>query len=338
MAHGASFIQLIVIMSGIHTVNLASLDLNLLVALDALVSEAHVGRAARKVGLSQPAMSHALARLRGLLSDPLLVRTGSRMQLTPRAQMLRAPLAQALEQVRGLFVADRFDPATSERRFALMMPDLVADLVLPPLMRRVGAQAPGVRLDLVPFRAPAAMSEEFARGIDLILACLPDAFAGFHRHRLYADRDVLAVRRGHPAATRLMKLAVFLAARHVAVACDGAREDMIDAWLRRSGITRRIALTVPSYLQALRMAAQTDLVAFVPSRLVGALSEPLRVVAVAPPLDPGTDEQFMFHPTRAQVDPASAWLRQQVIAVATELDRVKTRIARAAIPPQSVPI
>ncbi len=318
--------------------NLSSLDLNLLVALDALVTETHVGRAARKVGLSQPAMSHALARLRALMNDPLLVRSGVRMQLTPRAQMLRAPLGQALEQVRSLFVADRFDPATSERRFALMMPDLVADLVMPPLMRRVGTRAGGVRLDLVPFRAPAAMSEEFARGIDLILACLPDVFASFHRQRLYADRDVLAVRRGHPAATRLAKLPVFLAARHVAVACDGAREDMIDAWLRRSGIARRIALTVPSYLQALRMAAQTDLVAFVPSRLIAALSEPLRIVAVAPPLDPGTDEQFMFHPARAQADPASAWLRQQVIAVAKELDRVKTRTARAPVPPQSVPI
>src|SRR5215468_9770818 len=107
--------------------NLAALDLNLLVALDALVSETHVGRAARKVGLSQPAMSHALARLRALMNDPLLVRSGTRMQLTPRAEMLRGPLAQALEQVRGLFVADRFDPATSERRFAVMMPDLVAD-------------------------------------------------------------------------------------------------------------------------------------------------------------------------------------------------------------------
>ena len=318
--------------------NLASLDLNLLVALEALVSETHVGRAARKVGLSQPAMSHALGRLRALMSDPLLVRSGTRMQLTPRAQTLRAPLAQALEQVRGLFVADRFDAPTSQRRFALMMPDLVADLVMPPLMRRLGREAPGVRLDLVPFRAPAAMSEEFARGIDLVLACLPDAFAGFDRQRLYADRDVLAVRRGHPAAARLTKLPVFLAARHVAVACDGAREDMIDAWLRRSGITRRIALTVPSYLQALRMAAQTDLVAFVPSRLVAALSGPLRIVAVAPPLDPGMDEQFMFHPTRAQVDPGSVWLRRQVVAMANELDPVKTRTVRAAVPPQSVPI
>ncbi len=338
--------------------NLASLDLNLLVALDALVGEAHVGRAARKVGLSQPAMSHALARLRDLMADPLLVRTGSRMELTPRAQMLRAPLAHALDSVRGLFVSERFDPATARRRFVLMMPDLVADLLMPPLLARLGATAPGVRLDLVPFRGPAAITDAFARGLDLILACLPDAFAGFHRQRIYSDTDMLAVRRGHPARARLHQLAAFLEARHVAVACDGAREDMIDAWLRRRGVVRRIALTVPSYLQALRMAARTDLVAFVPGRLVAALSGPFGLAAVPPPLDPGRDKQFMFYPTRAQVDPASVWLRNHVLAAAKELDKERDkeldrprtgatsgvtrgprrRAAGAAIPPQSVPI
>jgi DNA-binding transcriptional LysR family regulator len=313
--------------SDIHAVNLSSLDLNLLGALDALVSEAHVGRAAAKVGLSQPAMSHALARLRDLMADPLLVRIGARMELTPRAQALRVPLAQALDQVRAVFVGQDFDPATSRRRFVLMMPDLVTDLVMPPLLARIGKEAPGVRLDVTPFRAPATMTDEFARGLDLILACLPDAFPGFHRRRLYADSDVLAVRRGHPAGKRLKNLAAFLNARHVAVACDGAREDMIDSWLRRRGIERRVALTVPSYLQALRIAARTDLVAFVPGRLVVELAQALDLVAVPPPLDPGIDEQYVFYPTRAQVDPALVWLRNHVIAVGKELDRRKRRPA-----------
>jgi DNA-binding transcriptional LysR family regulator len=300
--------------------NLSSLDLNLLVALDALVSEVHVGRAASRVGLSQPAMSHALGRLRDLMGDALLVRVGSRMEPTPRAQALRAPLAQALDQVRGLFVAERFDPATSPRRFVLMMPDLVTDLLMPPLLARIADEAPAVRLDVVPFRGPAAMTDEFARGLDLILACLPDAFPGFHRTRVYTDKDALAVRRGHPQRARLNRLDVFRAARHVAVACDGAREDMIDGWLRRRGVERRIALTVPSYLQALRMAARTDLVAFVPGRLIGALAAPLGLVQVAPPLDPGIDEQFMFHPTRAQLDPGSVWLRNHVLATGRRLE------------------
>ena len=116
--------------------NLNSLDLNLLVALDALLREANVSRAAMRIGLSQPAASHALQRLRDLIGDPLLVRTGARMELTPRAQALRAPLAQALDQVRSLFIADEFDAARSERQFRLMMPDLAVELLMPPLMER----------------------------------------------------------------------------------------------------------------------------------------------------------------------------------------------------------
>src|ERR1700759_511578 len=115
----------------IHFMNLSSLDLNLLVALDALLREASVSRAAMRVGLSQPAASHALQRLRDLFGDPLLVRTGARMELTPRAQALRGPLTQALDQVRGLFAADQFDAASSERQFRLMMPDLAVELLMP---------------------------------------------------------------------------------------------------------------------------------------------------------------------------------------------------------------
>src|SRR5712691_3472067 len=107
----------------IHAMNLSSIDLNLLVALDALISEAHVGRAARKIGLSQPAASHALNRLRELFADPLMVRAGSRMELTPRAIILREPVAETLQRVQTLLVADSFEPASSSRRFSIMMQD-----------------------------------------------------------------------------------------------------------------------------------------------------------------------------------------------------------------------
>src|SRR5215471_6432131 len=117
----------------IHAMNLAAIDLNLLVALDALISEAHVGRAARRVGLSQPAASHALNRLRDLLGDPLLVRVGARMQLTSRAAGLREQLADALQRVQTLLVADSFMPGTSSRRFSVMMHDHVAHLLVPGL-------------------------------------------------------------------------------------------------------------------------------------------------------------------------------------------------------------
>lgn len=302
--------------------NLNSLDLNLLTALDALLREANVSRAAMRIGLSQPATSHALQRLRDIFGDPLLVRTGARMELTPRAQALRAPLAQALDQVRGLFVPDEFDAARSERPFRLMMPDLAVELLMPPLMEKVTRLAPSVRIDVVPWRGPAIFHAEFARTIDLVIS-IGNAFKGFHRQLLYTDSDALAVRRGHPMAAKLKQRDTFLAARHVGVIIRGNSEDLIDAWLRPKGIERHVSLVVSGYLEALHVAARTDLVAFVPRRLIAVLSKQLGLVTVTPPLDPGIDEQFMFYPTRAQMDPGSIWLRRLMLETGRELEKHK---------------
>jgi DNA-binding transcriptional LysR family regulator len=306
--------------------NLAALDLNLLVALDALLLEASVSRAATRIGLSQPATSHALQRLRDLIGDPLLVRNGARMELTPRAQALRGPLAQALDQVRGLFIPDDFDAARSERQFRLMMPDLAVELLMPPLMEKITKLAPHLRIDVVPWRGPAIFDAEFARTIDLVIS-IGDAFKGFHRQLLYTDSDALAVRRGHPVGSKLRRREVFLNARHVAVIIRGQNEDLVDGWLRSNGIERHIALVVPGYIEALHVTARTDLVAFVPRRLIGALSKQLSLTTVAPPLDPGIDEQFMFHPTRAQMDPGSIWLRNIMLGIGREMERSKSKAA-----------
>ena len=299
---------------------------NASVALDALLLEANVSRAAMRIGLSQPAASHALQRLRDVLGDPLLVRTGSRMELTPRAQALRGPLAQVLDQVRGLFVPDDFDAVSSERQFRLMMPDLAVELLMPPLMEKITKAAPNVRIDVVPWRGPAIFTAEFARTIDLVIS-IGNAFSGFHRQRLYIDSDALAMRRGHPAGAKLKKRDAFLNARHVAVVIRGQNEDLIDGWLRSKGLERRIALVVPGYIEALHVAARTDLVAFVPQRLIRALSKQLSLVSVTPPLDPGIDEQFVFYPTRAQFDPGSIWLRKLMLETGRGLDRPKRKAA-----------
>jgi DNA-binding transcriptional LysR family regulator len=310
----------------IRLMNLSSLDLNLLVALDALLLEANVSRAAMRIHLSQPATSHALQRLRDLIGDPLLVRVGARMELTPRAQALRGPLAQALDQVRGLFVPEDFDATRSERQFRLMMPDLAVELLMPSLMEKITQAAPNLRIDVVPWRGPAIFTAEFARTIDMVIS-IGNAFRGFHRQLLYTDRDALAVRRGHPIAAKLSRRAAFLEARHVAVIIRGQNEDLIDSWLRGKGIERRIALVVPGYIEALHVAARTDLVAFVPRRLIGGLSKQLSLVTVTPPLDPGIDEQYMFYPTRAQMDPGSIWLRRLMLETGRELERDKRRAA-----------
>lgn len=303
----------------IHLMNLAALDLNLLVALHALLAEASVGRAAQRIGLSQPATSHALRRLRDLFDDALLVRTGRGMELTPRGEALREPVAAALDRVARLFDPPAFDPATSRRRFRIMIPDLAASILMPPLVERVGVEAPNVVIEVVGWRGPDVMTPEFVRSIDIIVNWDGESFPGFHRQTLYRDRDALAVRRDRPARDRLRQLDGFVDARHVAVVGRGEAGDPIDVWLAGQGLERRVVLVVPTYLQALQVAAASDLVAFVPGRLIAALAGGLRLAAVPPPIDPGEDEQFMFYPTRHQAEPGSIWLRRLVGSVAARL-------------------
>ena len=297
----------------IHFMNVDRFDLNLLRVLDALLAEGAVGRAAVRLGLSQPAASHALQRLRGLLGDPLLVRVGARMEPTPRALALREPVAQALAAARKLFEGGGFDPATSQRRFVLMAPDIVVSLIAPALTERVAREAPSICVEITPWRGPTLINQDFLRSLDAVIANRGDAFAGFHRRTLYRDSDVLAVRRGHPAGERLRKAAVFLAARHIAVIGRGERTDQVDDWLATLGVRRNTALVAPSYLQALHIAAETDLVAFVPNRLVSSLEARLELRAIKPPFDPGIDEQFLFYPVTAQRDPGAAWFRSVLI-------------------------
>lgn len=305
--------------------NLAAIDLNLLVAMEALVAEAHVGRAARRIGRSQPAVSHSLQRLRELLGDPLLVRVGSRMELTPRALGLKEALPETLERLRSLLATESFQPATSSRRFKVVMQDHLADLVVPDLVKRLHAEAPGVRLEILPWQSPFSMKPEHLREVDLCLSCSATDLAGFERKPLFTDTEAVVVRDGHPRGSRMRTLQGFLDSSHVAVVGRGRTEDPVDTWLREERIERRIVLVVPSYLQALHVAATTDLVAFVPGRLAQTFARHLPLTVLRPPIDPGTYQEFLFYPVRRQRDPASLWLRELIIEIGRGLDRRGSR-------------
>jgi DNA-binding transcriptional LysR family regulator len=301
--------------------NLAAIDLNLLVALDALISEAHVGRAARRIGRSQPAVSHALMRLRELLGDPLLVRTGARMELTPRALGLKESLPETLERVQHLLAAESFQPATSSRQFKIALHDHLADLFVPDLIKRMHAEAPQARLDVLPWQSPVAMKPARLRSIDFFISCSTDELPGFDRSALFTDTESIVIRRGHPRASRMRSLPSFLDARHVAVVGRGRTQDPVDIWLREEGLERRIALVVPSYLQALHAVSTTDLVAFVPTRLAQLLAPRMSLAVLPPPIDPGTYQEFLFYPRRRQRDPASLWLRELVTQIGKCIER-----------------
>ncbi|HMJ20950.1 MAG TPA: LysR family transcriptional regulator [Terriglobales bacterium] len=307
-------------MFAIRMVNLSSIDLNLLVALEALISETHVGRAARKIGLSQPATSHALKRLRDLLSDPLLIRVGSKMELTPRAVGLREPLVETLQRVQTILVADSFEPQRSSRRFSVMMQDHIGHLVVPALVTRVHSDAPGVRFDVLPWQSPGSIKLERFRAIDLLLSCSINEIAGFQRETLFTETEVTVVRKGHPSSLQMKNLKAFLNSKHVAVVGRGLTEDPVDSWLREEGLTRQIVLRVPSYLQALQAVSQTDLVAFVPRRLAESLARSLSLALLRPPIDPGAYQEYLFYPRRAFQDPASIWLRKLALEIGKQLD------------------
>jgi DNA-binding transcriptional LysR family regulator len=303
----------------IHGVNLAALDLNLLVALEALLEEASVGQAADRVALSQPAMSHALNRLRSLLQDPLLVRAGARMQLTARAESLRYPVQDALERVRALLMQEGFEPASSTRVFRLSVADHAGALLLPALLKRLRHEAPNVGVRVQPWHGHMLDSYELARLVDVAIACVPGSFKGFYQQRLFTDRDACAIRRGNRIAKRMAGTEEFLKAKHVAVVGRAFAEDLVDTWLRQEGLQRNVALTVPHYLQALHVVAESDLVAVIPERLIHAYAHSLNLNAIEVPLDVGTFDEYILHPARTHADPGCVWLRGVLLDIAKSL-------------------
>jgi DNA-binding transcriptional LysR family regulator len=299
--------------------NLAALDLNLLVALEALLEEGAVGRAADRVSLSQPAMSHALKRLRSSLGDQLLVRVGPRMRLTVRGQALRYPVKDALARVRDLLASPSFDPATSTRTFRVFVADNACDLILPSLLATLRTEAPNVSIRIHPIQAPRMDPAELASAVDLAVACIPNSFKGFYQQRLFTDRDACAVRRLNPVGGRIGRLDEFLKAKHVAVVGQGFSEDPVDTWLRQEGRERNVVLTVPHYLQALHVVARSDLIAVIPERLIRAFAGGLDVVAFGVPLDAGTFDEYLLHSPQSHADPGCVWLRKVFHEIAKSL-------------------
>lgn len=289
--------------------NLASIDLNLLIALQALLEEESVGRAARRIGLSQPATSHALQRLRKLLNDELLVRVGSHMQLTARAESLRHPVQDLLERVREVLANEAFEPSVSCRTFRLFIADNAVDLLLPALLAKMRKLAPRVRIDLQSWPAREKDPVELARNVDAAVACVPKAFPTFYRQRLFTDRDMCVFRRRHPRAKRFSDETTFLETGHVAVRTRRSGQDPVDAWLRAEGRKRNIAITVPHYLQALHTVSRSDLIGVIPERLIRANAATLHLEWCPLPLDAGTFDEFLLHPARTHGDPGCIWLR-----------------------------
>jgi DNA-binding transcriptional LysR family regulator len=290
-------------------VNLAGLDLNLLPALEALLRRRNVTRAAAEVGLSQPAMSRALARLRGIFGDPLLVRVGGSLAPTPLAEALMPKATAALDGLRGLFRAEDFDPATLERAIRVAAADAQTILLAPRLVARLALEAPGVDLRFEPISRDIMARME--RGeVDLCFATAATPLPpGAVSELLARDKLALVMRRGHPAANRDWTLADYAAYSHATVAFFGDRISEIDAALAAAGVERRIALTTPHFMATVAAVAASDLVTTISRAFAHRFAEPLGLVLRRPPLPDALDTTVVALRLRA-ADPALQWFRR----------------------------
>ncbi|WP_029954514.1 LysR family transcriptional regulator [Achromobacter sp. DH1f] len=292
--------------------NLRAVDLNLLVVLDALLHERHLTRAAARLPMSQPAVSHALARLRTLLGDPLFHRTRGGLRPTPHALALEAPLRDVLAQVRRLLAGAVFDPAASRRTFRLAMSDYGASVVLPPLVRRLRAQAPGIDLE-ISYTSRGGMIAGVADGqLDLALAVFGETPADIRRAVLFQEPFVCVMDAASSADP--LTLDAYLARPHVLVAASqDQRSGEVDAALARLGRARRVALRLPHWTAAPAVVAGTDLVLTVAQRTVMPTPPGLAVQPVPFPIAP-LGFEMIWH-ERTDGDAGLRWLRESLAAL-----------------------
>lgn len=288
---------------------LAGIDLNLLTSLEALLEEQNVSRAARRLGVTQPAASHALNRLRELLGDPLLVRTPAGMQPTPRALELRPAVRAALGAAEAVLQgAPPFDPATAERTFVGAIPDQAGFLVLPKLIPRLTELAPHVRLDLRPW--PHDVHVALATGdLHFAVGVFREHEPSFRYQDLWTESFSCVVRKNSPAARGPFDLARYLALDHLLVAPGGTPGSFVDDLLARMTLRRHIALTIPQFLLAPSIVAETDLMWTAPTSLARAFADLHPLTIREPPLELPTFDVAMAWHVRFDRDPGLAWLR-----------------------------
>ncbi|AZZ92644.1 LysR family transcriptional regulator [Hahella sp. KA22] len=299
------------------------IDLNLLAAFDALMKERNVSRAATQVGVSQPAMSAALARLRKLTGDPLFIRSSEGLLPTARARDLEAPVAQALRHIETALVKQpAFAPEEAAITFTLGLSDYPAFVLLPLLQKALKQQARGVELKVVEFTSRDSAVDLLDAGeIDAAIGVPPTQQEGrIITQPILKDEFVTAIRRDHPAARRGMDLQTYLSLEHVLVSPEGDRHGVVDQALALMNLRREIALSLPQMFAAPMIVAQTDLVTTLLKRV--ALNSPAQgALALFPPPVVLAEVWFglIWH-RRNDTHPAQVWLRNLIKSVAASLD------------------
>lgn len=299
------------IMTAMH---IEGLHLNQLRLVDALARNSNLGEAAEEIGLTQSAASHALARLRAELQDPIFIRTSEGMRPTAYGMRLATSVREALGLLRaGLDGHPEFAPETSTRTFNVMMSDVSQMLYLPRLLPRLSAEAPGVtlRVHALPAKAPHLVLESGA--VDLAVGAFSRLIAGCRQKRLYRERYVCVVRRDHPQFANGMSAEAFCNVPQALVDPRGYIHERLDRWLAQQKVHRRAKLHVPYFLSLPLVIAQSDLLVIMASRVAKTYADNLPLKIMPPPVKlPEYDTRLFWH-ERFHRDTANAWLRSLYI-------------------------
>jgi hypothetical protein len=291
--------------------DITKIDLNLLVVFHHLLIHQNVSAVARVLGMSQPAVSSALGRLRASLADELFLRTQAGMVPTPYALQLAEPVAQSLDNLQqALHVRAAFDAATSTRRFNIAMTDVGEMYFLPVLVDELARAAPGVTLQVAPV-AQVALKEDMSAGrIDLALGLLPQLQAGFFQQALFRQKYVCLMRKGHPLAGKnKLTLASFAQAEHVRVMAEGTGHGRVDLAMEKKQLRRHVRLTMPHYVALGEVLRQSDLLATVPERFAERVLCPYDLVQRDLPIKVDDSTIHQFWHSRLHRDPGHQWLR-----------------------------
>jgi DNA-binding transcriptional LysR family regulator len=290
--------------------DIVDIDLNLLVVFHQMFQARHVSTVAKRLGVSQPTVSNALARLRRTFGDELFVRTAQGMQPTPYAQQISEPIAYALASVtQALNQEERFDPASSERRFVIAMTDVGEVHFMPALVERCGRIAPHVGISSVRASAVDWQQEMETGQIDLAIGAFADVAQSLYHRRLFSQNYVTMFRKGHRFGERKVDLKEFLGAQHLFVTSRESPYDQINARLEKAGIARSVHFQVPHFTAVPYIISATDMVVTVPSKLAEQACGPFGLSFIQPPLRlPALHTNIFWH-RRYNQDTGNQWLR-----------------------------
>jgi DNA-binding transcriptional LysR family regulator len=303
--------------TGVRTMKVSAIDLNLLVVFDAIAQTGGVRRAADQLGITRAAMSHALARLRAQAGDPILVRAGHDWVLTDAARALIPRIHCIVEEARAVFAPQAFDTDKLQREFRILAGDLEISLLGAAVSRDAAREAPQARLWFL--QPPSDVGSALGAGDDLAIGVFPDLDPLFRTERLFADRLVCVARSGVLSGRSRLALNRYLAMEHVQISPFGRPGEFIDDELNAQGLTRRIVRSVPQLLAAFDLVASSDCILTVSARMAAVHAPRFGLDVIDPPLPlPDFEVRQVWHP-RVDSDPAHRWLRRSILQAANAL-------------------